>query len=263
MIKLKKAIAIIAATMPGLMALATSASGQTYTPTNWVNDPFNPDTNYVLAGSNSVSPSFTSIGIDRSTLYGNSPIGGTLRLVNPGDTLACTGRVILAGDVNADGDMQFRIGLYYQGTNTTDNNWLGYMVGNATGQYGETTAGLYVRNNPNPSPYSSGSPGSAMRPPCGTNTYKPGWGAATYDFSLSITMLPASAQLVAWKMAGVSPNVYIYAGAYTNNFPLTVPPAFDQVGLMGGRELFGSITNTDSISFQDVKVALSKHPESQ
>jgi hypothetical protein len=263
MIKLKQTKVMMAVAMLGLITWATSASGQTYAPTNWVNDPFNPDTNYVLVGSNSASPSFTNIGIDRSTLYGNSPIGATLRLVSPGDTLSCTGRVTLAGDINVDGDMQFRVGLYCQGTNATDINWLGYMVGNATGQYGETTDGLYVRNNPNPSPYSSGSPGSAMRPPCGTNTYKPGWGAATYDFSLSITMLPSNAHLVSWKMAGVSPNVYIYAGAYTNNFTLTVPPAFDQVGLMGGRELFGSITNADSISFKDVKVTLSKSQEAQ
>jgi hypothetical protein len=259
MIKLEKTFTVMAVTMFGLMAWVMSGCGQTYTPTNWVNDPFCPDTNYVLMGSNSASPSFMNIGVDRSTLFGNSPIGATLRLVSPGDTLSCSGQVTLAGDINVDGDMQFRIGLYYQGTNTADTNWLGYMVGNATGAYGETTDGLYVRNNPNQGIYSSGSPGNAMRPSCGSNIYAPGWEAATYDFSLSITMLPSNDQRISWKLAGVSPNVYIYAGAYTNNFTLTVPPAFDQVGLMGGRELFGSITNADSISFKDVKVTLSHH----
>jgi hypothetical protein len=252
-------LAGLAATMLGLLAWTTPACGQTYTPTNWVNDPFSSNPNYELESANTTSPSFRNNGADRGTLSGNSPIGAMLRLVNPGDTLACTGQVTISGDVNADGDMQFRVGLYYQGTNNADTNWLGYMFGNATGAYAGTTDGLYVRNNPNQGIYSSGSPGNAMRPPCGSKSYIPGWEAATYDFSLSVTLLPANAHAVSWKLAGVAPNAYLYAGAYTNNFVLTVLPAFDQVGVMGGAALFSSASTSDGISFKDVKVTLSKH----
>ena len=101
-----------------------------------------------------------------------------------------------------------------------------------------------------------------MRPPCGFKSYNPGWEAATYDFSLSVGLLPSNAHSIAWKLAGVAPSAYRYAGAYTNNFPLTVPPAFDQVGIMGGGlALFNSASA--SISFKDVKVTLSKHPAAQ
>jgi hypothetical protein len=263
MINLKKPLMGMAITLLGLLAWTTPACGQTYAPTNWVNDPFCPNTNYVLMGSDSTSPSFRNTGSDRGTLFGNAPLGATLRLVSPGDTLACTGQVTIGGDINADGDMQFRIGLFYQGTNNADTNWLGYMVGNATGPYAETTDGLYVRNNPNQGTYSSGSPGNAMRPPCGSKSYTPGWAAATYDFSLSVTLLPSNAHSISWKLAAVAPNAYLYAGAYTNNFPLTVPPAFDQVGFMGGLALFNSASASAGISFKDVKVTLSKHPAAQ
>jgi hypothetical protein len=265
MINLKKTLMGMAVTMLGLVALTTRTNGQTYSPTNWVNDPFNSNPNYVLTGANSTSPSFRNNGVDCGTLYGNSPIGTTLRLANPGDVLSCTGQVTIAGDLNADGDMQFRMGLYYQGTNNADTNWLGYMFGNATGAYAGTTDGLYVRNNPNQGIYSSGSPGNAMRPPCGSKSYTPGWEAATYDFSLSISLLPSNPHSpsvvhgVSWKLAGVSPCVYLYAGSYTNNFALTVPPAFDQVGFMGGRALFNAASTSAGISFKDVTVTLSKH----
>src|ERR1035437_6305707 len=259
MINLKKPLMGMTVTMLGLLALTTPACAETYSPTNWVNDPFNPNTNYVLTDANSTSPSFRNKGVDCGTLYGNSQIGATLRLANPGDIISCTGQVTIAGDINVDGNMQFRIGLYYQGTNTADTNWLGYMFGNPTGVYAGDSDGLYVRNNPNQGIYSSGSPGNAMRPLCGSYSYTKGWAAATYVFSLSVTLLPANAHSVSWKLAGVSPSVYIYAGSYTNNFALTVPPAFDQVGFMGGRALFNSASTSVGISFKDVTVTLSKH----
>ena len=261
MIKLKTPLMGLVISLLGLLAWTTPSGAETYAPTNWVNDPFNSNTNYVLTGASSASPSFMNKGVDCGTLSGNSPIGATLRLANPGDVLSCTGQVTIAGDLNVDGDMQFRVGLYYQGTNTADTNWLGYMFGNATGPYAGTTDGLYVRNNPNQGIYSSGSPGNAMRPPCGSKSYTSGWEAATYDFSLSVTMLQSSAHAVSWKLAGVSPCVYIYAGSYTNNFALTVPPAFDQVGFMGGRSLFNAASTSAGISFKNVTVTLSKHHE--
>src|ERR1035438_10002415 len=263
MINLKKTLLGMTATLIGLLALGTPAYSQTYTPTNWGNDPFSLNPNYVLMGAHTTSPSFNNNAADRETLLGTSPHGTTTRLVNPGDTLSYAGQVTIAGDINADGDMQFRIGLYYQGTNNADTNWLGYMFGNATGAYAGTTDGLYVRNNPNQGTYSSGSPGNAMRPPCGSKSYTPGWTAATYDFSLSVTLLSSNAHSISWKLAGVAPNAYLYAGAYTNNFALTVPPAFDQVGFMGGLALFNSASTSDGISFKDVKVTLSKHPAAQ
>jgi hypothetical protein len=242
----------------GLLAWTISARAQIHVPTNWVNDPFCPNENYGLTGANSNSPTYTNNAVQRGTLYGNSPIGATLKLVNPGDTVACTGQVTLAGDINPDGNMQFRIGLYYQGTNHADTNWLGYTFGNPTGAGNEAKTALFVRNNPNPGMYSSGSAGNAMRPPCGSFSYAPTWEAATYDFSLSVTLLPGNAHLVAWKLAGVAPGTYSCTGTYTNSFPLTVPPAFDQVGFMGGAALFNTASTADSISFKDVKVAFTK-----
>lgn len=254
----KESLAALTAVLLGWLAGATTACGQTYTPTNWVNDPFCPNENYGLVDAHSTSPSFTNNGDQRGTLYGNSPIGATLKLANPGDTITCTGQVVIAGDINADGNMQFRVGLYYQGSNSADTNWLGYTFGNPTGTGDEAKTALYVRNNPNPGMYSSGAPGSAMRPPCGSFTYVPGWEAATYDFSLSVTLLPANAHEVAWKLSGVSPNSYSCTGTYTNTFSLTVPPAFDQVGFMGGAALFNSASTADSISFKHVIVHYTK-----
>jgi hypothetical protein len=247
----------LALTLFCLISWEALAYGQTYTPTHWVNDPFYPNPNYSIEAANSTSPSFRNNGADRGTLAGNSPIGATLRLVKPGDTIACSGQVTIGGDVNVDGDMQFRVGLYYRGTNAADTNWLGYMFGNATGAYAGTTDGLYVRNNPNQGIYSSGSPGNAMRPPCGSLAYSPIWEAATYNFSLCVTLLPSNSHRVAWKLAGAAPNSYLYTGVYTNNFVLTMPPAFDQVGIMGGMALFNTATSSDDINFKNVTVTFS------
>jgi hypothetical protein len=254
-----KTLIDFAITVLSLLTLTTSISGQTFTPTNWVNDPFCPNSSYGVVDSNSTNPSFRNNGTERGTLFGNSPIGATLVLMNPGDTISYTGQVTIAGDTNPDGNMQFRIGLFYQGTNSADTNWLGYMFGNPTGAYANANDGLYVRNNPNPGIYSSGSSGNAMRPPSGSSSYTHGWDAATYDFSISVTLLPANAHGVSWKLAGVSPNAYNFSGTYTNNFVLTIPPAFDQVGFMGGAALFNVPSTSDKISFRDVMVTLSKH----
>jgi hypothetical protein len=96
-----------------------------------------------------------------------------------------------------------------------------------------------------------------MRPPCGSLAYSPIWEAATYNFSLCVTLLPSNSHRVAWKLAGAAPNSYLYTGVYTNNFVLTMPPAFDQVGIMGGMALFNTASSSDTINFKHVTVTLS------
>jgi hypothetical protein len=234
------------------------AAGQTCQLTNWVNDPFSSTTNFSVTGARSDCPCFTNNGLARSTLYVNCPIGRTLKLVKPGDTISSSGQVIISGDLNADGNLQFRIGLYCQGTNRADTNWLGYMIGNYIGSSSGALTGLFVRNNPNPGIYASGYPGNAMRPTCNNVAYVPGWSSGTYDYSLSVTMLPGKAQKVDWKLAAVPPGIYSYTGTYTNGFALTEPPAFDQVGFMGGVALFNGPSAADSISLKNANVTLTE-----
>jgi hypothetical protein len=61
------------------------------------------------------------------------------------------------------------------------------------------------------------------------------------------------------QSSGDLPTGPIPLSSYTNNFALTVPPAFDQVGFMGGRALFNAASTSAGISFKDVTVTLSKH----
>lgn len=241
--------------------VASPAGGQVFRPTNWVNDPFCSNPNYGLTGAASTSPGFTNNGVQRGTLYANSPIGTTLKLEAPGDTISCTGQVTIAGDVNKDGNLQFRLGLYYQGNNKADTNWLGYTFGNVTGDGSGAATSLFVRNNPNPGIFASGSPGNAMRPKCANVVYTPAWNSATYDFALSVTLLPGNGHKVSWKLAALPPNSYNQAGTYTNTFALTVPPAFDQVGMMGGAAIFQSASTADSISLKNVTVTLTRAAE--
>ncbi len=238
-----------------LVACTVATAEPAYHPMNWVNDPFCANTNFSLAGASTSSPHFINNGIQRGTLYANSPIGATLSLVNPGDTISCTGQVVLSGDVNVDGNVQFRVGLYYRGTNTTDTNWLGYTFGNVTGDSSSAVGGLYVRNNPNPGIYASGTPANATRPRIESASYTPGWRAGKYDFALSVSLLPAKNHKVSWKICSKS---YNYSGIYTNTVATTMPPAFDQIGIMGGAAIFQSASTSNSISFNNVTVSLAK-----
>ena len=97
-----------------------------------------------------------------------------------------------------------------------------------------------------------------MRPPCGAHSHAPGWSAGTYDLSLAVTLVAPKAHQVSWKLTGVAPNTYNYSGTYTNNFELTVPPAFDQVGFMGGAAVFNSASASDSISLKNLTVIFGK-----
>lgn len=236
------------------LAAAGGLVAQTYRPANWVNDPFCLNPNFGLVSTNTSSPVFTNNAVQRGTLYAYSPIGASLQLVNPGDSLTCTGQVILTGDINADGDMQFRIGLFYRGTNTTDTNWLGYLFGNPAGGGGGAATGLFVRNNPNPGVFASGSPVNALRPDVLLRNYNAGWAAGTYNFSLSITLLEASVQQISWSLTGVGGSPYSYAGSYRNTNYNTAPMSFDQIGMLAGAALFNSASPANTIQFTNVAV---------
>jgi hypothetical protein len=245
-------------TMLCLLTGALAAHGQNFTPTNWVNDPFCTNQNFTLTGISSASPSFVNNSEQRGTLYANSSIGATLKLERPGEMISCTGQVILAGEINPDGNLQFRLGIFHKGSSTTDTNWLGYLFGNPTGTGGEAKTGLFVRKNPNESIYTSGSVGNVARPPCGDCVYSPGWAAGSYDFSLAVTKLSDKADGITWKLAGIAPNTYNYSGSYTNQDTTTLPPAFDQVAILGGAGLFNGSSTSNSIGFKNLTVSLSK-----
>lgn len=174
--KLKLKISLVLCLAVGGSFIQVSVlRAQTYPPTNWVNNPFNPNPNFGIVQGHTAHPAFTNNAVNRGTLYLNSPIGASLTLANPGDAITFRGQVALTGDLNPDGNLQFRFGLLYQGSNPADTNWLGYVVGNPTGVGGDANSGLYVRNNPNPGIYTSGSPGNAMRPICEAHAYTAGW----------------------------------------------------------------------------------------
>lgn len=240
-----------------LLLVTASVDGQVFHPTNWVNDPFCPNANYCLAGVDSSNPCFTNNGVQRGSLFVNAPIGSALKLAVPGDTLSLTGQVTVAGNVNAEGHLQFRLGLFYQGDNPTDTNWLGYMFCNVTGANGIATNALFIRKNPNTGNYGAGLHGSAEQPMCGNVLYEPKWGAGDYDFALTVTLLPANGHKIAWSLTGVAPLEYKLSGVFTNTMLRTIPPAFDQVGFLGGAALFTSASTLNSIALKNVTVTLS------
>lgn len=235
-----------------------SVQGQSYQPANWVNDPFCHNPNYSIIGANTASPSFTNNAVQRGTLYINSPIGQTLTLAKPGDTLTFAGQVTLAGEINLDGDMQFRVGLYSQNSSSTDTNWLGYTFGNPAGNGGGASTGLYVRNNPNSGVFASGSAGNATRPDCKLSKYNAGWAVGTYNFSLSVRLTEANTQEVAWNLTGVAPSAYSYSATYNSTNAASAPASFDQVGFMGGAALFNSASAANQISFTNLTVTFGK-----
>lgn len=240
------------------------AEDQTYHPSAWVNNPFNPNPNFGVQNADSFSPTYTNNGYHLGTLYGDSPIGAELRLADPGDTITLRGRVTLTGEINPDGNMQFRVGLYYRGDSAADTNWLGYMIGNPVNVGVDSVpTGLYIRNNPNPGIYASGSAGNAMRPKPRSQSCSQGWSGGTYDFFLSVRQLSAEAQKISWQLAGVVPNTYNYSGAFTNTFAVTCPPAFDRVGFLSGAGLFLSASKETSVDFEDLTVTLQKGAISQ
>jgi len=259
MMKTNRTFALVfcAARVLLLLLIASATAADSYKPSNWVNDPFCVNTNFGTIGADSPSPIFTNNAIQRGTLYINSPIGAPLTLTKPGDTITFTGQVKLAGDINPDGDMQFRAGIYYRGRNPSDTNWLGYTFGNPAGNGGGAATGLYIRNNPNRGVYASGSSASATRPDCVLGKYNSGWVAGTYDFSLSVSLAASNAHQIAWSLTGVSPNAFAYSASYKNTNAQTAPLTFDQVGFMGGAALFNSASTDNRLIFTNLVVNLS------
>ena len=244
-------------TLGALCCSAVGAVAQTNYPFSWVNDPDCHNPNFGVVGANTSSPSFTNNAVQRGTLYIYSPIGATLALSRPGDKITFSGQVAISGDVNPDGDMQFRVGLFQRGTNSTDTNWLGYMVGNPAGSGTGAASGLYVRRNPNQSVFASGTSPNATRPDINLDKYDSGWKAGAYDFLLSVSLADDNAQQITWSLKGVSPSAYVYAGSSNNKDPLTAPAAFDHVGFMGGAALFRSASTANSIGFTNLTVEFS------
>lgn len=240
-----------------LLLAAAKVHGQVFHPTNWVNDPFCTNANYSLTGADSSNPCFANNGVQRGSLFFNAPIGSDLKLTGPGDTLSLTGQVAVAGNVNAEGHLQFRLGLFYKGENKADTNWLGYMFCNVTDAHGNVTNALFIRKNPNTGNYGAGLHGNAEQPVCDNVLYAPKWGAGDYDFALTVTLLPANAHKIAWSLTGVAPLEYKLSGVFTNTISRTIPPAFDQVGFLGGAALFTSASTSNSIALKNVTVTLS------
>ncbi len=208
-----------------------SSPAQSYGPAAWVNDPFTPNANWTLTGANTTAPTYTHTGTAfNGNLFGNSPIGATITLTNIGDAAICSGQVTLTGNVNAAGNVQFRIGLFYKGSASADTGWAGYMIGNPTANGG---GGLYLRNIPNTGLYGSGT--GTTQPSLTGTQFTSGWGSATYDFYIAVTKIGVNSTLVRWKLEGLDPNNYLFAGRYTNNSTSTQGGfSFDQVGLLSG-----------------------------
>lgn len=240
-----------------MITLAASVHAQTYFPSNWVIDPFVPNTNlnYTVSGANTASPAFSNTGAGLGSLFGNSPIGVTLNLINPGDSVTMSGQMSLAGNVN-NSNVQFRWGLLYQGSASTDTNWLGYFVGlpNASG-----VAGLYMRNVNNTGAYTSGTGAATVQ---GTpQSFTGPLAAGTYDLSLSISLQGPGTDVVTWSVTGVSPNAYVYSGIYTNTVSTRGGNSFDQVGFLAGGSTFGSASVSDVITFNNIQVVFTAVPE--
>lgn len=228
-------------------------NAQTFSPTNWINDPYNSNANFTVVGEHTTGPLFYNTGDQRGTLYFHSPLGVRLRLTEPGDKVTLTGQVSLEGSLNPDGDMQFRIGVFQRGENPADTNWLGYFLGTPTGAGGQRQ-GLYIRNNVNGSVYTSGFNPHAFCPNLTAVTFKTGLTPASYQVKFSVERLSSEAELITWKFAGSSPSVYQFAGSYTNTVVNTFPSYIDNVGGMGGAGLFLSARRDNAIRFQDVKI---------
>ncbi len=229
---------------------------QTYSPNNWVNDPFSPDTYYTISSANTTSPLYTGAASGTiGTLYANSPIGATITLNAPGQTITLTGQVTFGGSGNGPGNNQFRYGLLYKGASATDTGWLGYFGGEPTTSTSGTLA-AYVRQIPNSGIYCSGT-GATTETPTGLVRSGSFVNAATYNLMVSVTYLNASSTLMEFTIQGVS-NGYLYSGVYTNTSPATLGGfSFDQVGFLGGSTIFPSAGVTgDDIQFNNIQVTV-------
>ncbi len=236
-------------------SLAQAQVTATYSPNNWTNNPYSPDTYFTLTSANTTSPTYTAAGgtpTTTQTLYAYSPIGSTITLNAPGQTITFTGQLTLSGD-GSPGNNQIRYGLFYRGASPNSSGWLGYFSGNQNNAGG---AGVYARQIPNTGLY--GSTTGANQIGAGQFLFSAGISdLSTYNFMLSVTYVNASQTLVRWTLQGVSGNTYLYSGIQTNNTPATQGGfSFDQVGFLFGGTLFAADTTPATIQLNNMQVTV-------
>jgi len=237
----------------GLACSFLSAQGQvlqTYSVTNWVVDPFSVNANW--SGANTTTTSgFTNNGVSAgANFYAYAPIGSTITLAHPGDTITLSAQAFL-GNV-ANNNLQFRLGMVYKGVNSSDTGWAGYLVANAASAGGQ---GLYLRQIPNGGQYGSGTGATQPALPAGTYVFSNTWGAATYNYTISVTYLTASSTLMKWSLQGLAPNTYSFSGRYTNTTATTLGGfSVDTVGFLAGGSCFNSASTSDIVAFTNMLV---------
>ena len=238
----------------GLLGGLLSAQAQpitTIVPSGWIQDPYSANNkDFGVINPNTSYPSFTNNGAGLGNLNGFSPLGQKLTLTAPGQSVILTGQVIPGGNVNGSGNVQFRFGLLYQGTKTSDMGWMGTLIAAATVN---GNSGLYLENTNNASAFANG--GASTIPALGGTLYTTGWGAATYNYTVGVTYLTPTANLVTFAIQGLAPNNYVFAGRYTNNAAATeVGVNFDSVGFLCGGSTWYSTSTADSISVTNLQV---------
>ncbi len=246
---------IMALTGLGVVTATSIANAQSYSPANWVVDPYQ-TSDFTVSGGNTTTPTYTDNGSGLGNLWGYSPIGATLSLVNPGDTITLSGQMTLAGNVN-NSNLQLRYGLLYDNGSANDTGWLGYVVGfpNASAQNV-----LYMRNNPNTGIFASGT-GATQAGGAGSSFGGSGLAADTFNYSLSISLVNSTTTAISWDVTGTSTS-YSFSGSYDDTSVSTMGGlTFDQVGFLGGGSTWSSASTSDVLSFSDQTVTLTPVPE--
>jgi autotransporter-associated beta strand protein len=224
----------------------------TYTPDAWVVDPYSPNSSWTITGAGTASPTYVSSGANESAnMYGYSPIGSTITLTTPGTSAILTSVVDISGDV-AYANLQFRYGMVFKGTNKTDTNWDGSLIAfpNAAGQPVN-----YEEKPGNNSVFSTG--GSATTEGATGNTFVTGSQAGPIAFTLSVTYLGATSNLVSWTVQGLSGNAFVCAGRYTNTTPSILGGfSFDTIGFLKGGSVFTANSTANAIAFENVQVVV-------
>lgn len=240
----------------GGLLLALNAGAQTYTSENWVVDPYSGNNaNFAVSGGTTANPVYTDNGSALGNLYGFSPIGTTLTLVNPGDSVTLSGQLDLLGNVN-NSNLQVRFGLLDDNGSSGDTGWLGYLL--AFPNTGSQNA-LYLRNNPNTGTFGSGT-GATTAGGAGS-TFSGSLGPSTNDFSMTITLNSSTSDTVSWNIANVS-GTYSFSGSYSDTSVSTEGGLnFDQVGFLAGGSTWSSAATGDQIGFNDVTVNFTAVPE--
>jgi len=251
--------AVLLAGAIGLLGLLLTSAAQaaTYNPASWVVDPyaggFNP--NFTVVNGNTNSPTYVNNGTATGSLLGNSAIGASLTLVNPGDVISLSAQIALAGNVN-NSTLQVRLGLLNDHGSTDDLGWLGALVGmpSVSGQNA-----LYLRNNPNTGLYTSSTGTTQVGAP--GSTFTGNITAQTYNFQLTVTLLNATTDVYNWSITGTS-TPYSFTGSYNNTSPSTLGGrTFNQVGFLAGLSTWSAPSTSDTIKLVNPTVTLTPVPE--